>query len=105
MLLLQLFINGLATGALYALTAVGFALIYNGTRIFHIAHGAVFTFGGYALYLFAVPLGLPWVVALPAALLATSSPVAWTAGAVLALLGLWIYEDLWVRAGQSIPLS
>jgi len=31
-----------------------FALIYNGTRIFHIAHGAVFTFGGYALYLFAV---------------------------------------------------
>ena len=22
-----------------------------------------------------------------------------------ALLGLWIYEDLWVRAGQSIPLS
>jgi hypothetical protein len=44
-------------------------------------------------------------VALPAALLATSSPVAWTAGAVLVLLGLWIYEDLWVRAGQSIPLS
>jgi formate-dependent nitrite reductase membrane component NrfD len=44
-------------------------------------------------------------VALPAALLATSSPAAWTAGAVLALLGLWIYEDLWVRAGQSIPLS
>ena len=26
-------------------------------------------------------------------------------GAVLALAGLWIYEDLWVRAGQAIPLS
>jgi Fe-S-cluster-containing dehydrogenase component/formate-dependent nitrite reductase membrane component NrfD len=26
-------------------------------------------------------------------------------GAVLALAGLWIYEDLWVKAGQSIPLS
>jgi formate-dependent nitrite reductase membrane component NrfD len=25
--------------------------------------------------------------------------------AVFALLGLWIYEDLWVKAGQSIPLS
>jgi formate-dependent nitrite reductase membrane component NrfD len=24
---------------------------------------------------------------------------------VLALAGLWIYEDLWVKAGQSIPLS
>jgi hypothetical protein len=26
-------------------------------------------------------------------------------GALFALLGLWIYEDLWVKAGQSIPLS
>ena len=25
--------------------------------------------------------------------------------AVLALAGLWTYEDLWVKAGQSIPLS
>jgi len=26
-------------------------------------------------------------------------------GAALALIGLWIYEDVWIRAGQSIPLS
>ena len=26
-------------------------------------------------------------------------------GALLALVGLWVYEDLWVKAGQSIPLS
>jgi formate-dependent nitrite reductase membrane component NrfD len=26
-------------------------------------------------------------------------------GAVLALAGLWLYEDLWIKAGQSIPLS
>jgi formate-dependent nitrite reductase membrane component NrfD len=44
-------------------------------------------------------------IALPAALLVTPSPVAWTAGALLALAGLWLYEDLWVRAGQAIPLS
>ena len=25
--------------------------------------------------------------------------------ALLALLGLWVYEDVWVKAGQSIPLS
>jgi len=24
---------------------------------------------------------------------------------VLALAGLWVWEDLWVKAGQSIPLS
>ena len=32
-------------------------------------------------------------------------PVATTAAAILALIGLWIYEDLWIKAGQSIPLS
>jgi len=26
-------------------------------------------------------------------------------GALLALAGLWVWEDLWVRAGQSVPLS
>jgi uncharacterized membrane protein len=25
--------------------------------------------------------------------------------ALLALVGLWIYEDIWIKAGQSIPLS
>ncbi|MFP5361879.1 MAG: 4Fe-4S dicluster domain-containing protein [Thermoleophilia bacterium] len=27
------------------------------------------------------------------------------AGGALALVGLWFYEDAWVRAGQSVPLS
>jgi formate-dependent nitrite reductase membrane component NrfD len=27
------------------------------------------------------------------------------AAAALALAGLWIYEDVWVKAGQSVPLS
>ena len=63
MLFLQLVINGLAAGALYALMAVGFAMIYNGTRILHLAHGAVFTFGGYMLYVLAVRLSLPVALA------------------------------------------
>jgi len=31
----------------------------------------------------------------------------WTAGAaaVLALGGLWLWEDIWIRAGQAVPLS
>ena len=41
---------------------------------------------------------------LPIALIAIG-PVAAVPGAVLALVGLWIWEDTWVRAGQSIPLS
>jgi len=28
-----------------------------------------------------------------------------TLSALLALAGLWIWEDLWLKAGQSVPLS
>jgi Fe-S-cluster-containing dehydrogenase component/formate-dependent nitrite reductase membrane component NrfD len=43
-------------------------------------------------------------LALPLSLLWFGPPGA-VAGSVLALAGLWIYEDLWVKAGQAIPLS
>ena len=36
---------------------------------------------------------------------ATESALLSVAAAVLALAGLWLWEDLWVRAGQSVPLS
>jgi branched-chain amino acid transport system permease protein len=54
-MILQLVINGLNTGLLYALVALGFSLIYSGTRILHIAHGAIFTL---APYFFLLALSL-----------------------------------------------
>ncbi|HKB25625.1 MAG TPA: 4Fe-4S dicluster domain-containing protein [Methylomirabilota bacterium] len=33
------------------------------------------------------------------------NPYTAVLGALLALAGLWIYEDLWVKAGQAVPLS
>lgn len=57
MLLVQLIINGLQVGALYALTAVGFSLIFGTTKIFHFAHGASFAISAYIFYyLYAVLL-------------------------------------------------
>lgn len=50
MLIVQLVITGLQVGALYALTAVGFSLIFGSTRIFHFAHGATFVIAAYAFY-------------------------------------------------------
>lgn len=50
MLFLQLLINGLQLGAIYALTAVGFALIFGSTKVFHVAHGASFTLAGYLFW-------------------------------------------------------
>jgi len=44
---IQIFINGLIAGSIYSLIALGFSLIYSGTRIFHIAHGAIYTLAPY----------------------------------------------------------
>lgn len=47
MLLLDLSIQGLVQGAIYALIALGLTLIYGLLRILHVAHAALFTLGGY----------------------------------------------------------
>lgn len=60
MLVLQLGLNGLQTGLIYALTAAGFSLIFGMTKIFHAAHGATFLVASYAYYHASSLLGLPW---------------------------------------------
>ena len=55
----QFLINGLITGVLYSLLAIGFALVYNTTRIFHISAAAIYVFAAYVFYVFAAQLGMP----------------------------------------------
>jgi len=40
-------VNGLAVGSIYALIALGFALLYKSTKILNLAHGELVLFGGY----------------------------------------------------------
>src|SRR5262245_42781406 len=69
-LLLQLLINGLQLGAIYALTAVGFSLIFGATKIFHVAHGAAFTIAAYLFWWTTTARGLPWPLGAGLAVLA-----------------------------------
>lgn len=55
----QFIINGFITGVLYSLLAIGFALVYNTTKLFHIAAAAIYVFAAYMFYFFAVTFGLP----------------------------------------------
>ena len=55
----QFVINGIIVGILYSLLAIGFALVYNTAKLFHIAAVAIYVFAAYMFFLFAVPLGLP----------------------------------------------
>jgi branched-chain amino acid transport system permease protein len=95
-LFVQLLLNGLVSGSLYALVAVGFALIFGATKHFHISHAAVFASGGYLTYLFGTWLNLP-------------APLAAAAGIAIAVsLGVAIVRFLYVplnrRGGQGFIL-
>ena len=48
----QFIINGLITGIIYSLLAIGFALVYNTTKIFHIAAAGIYVFAAYMFWFF-----------------------------------------------------
>jgi len=55
---LQAAINGLLTGALYALVGMGLALIFGVMRIVNFAHGAFMMLGMYVTYVFFIRTGI-----------------------------------------------
>jgi branched-chain amino acid transport system permease protein len=96
MLALQLTVNGLVQGCEYSLVALGFALILYATGTFHFAHGAVFTWGTYIVYLASVDAHLPIVVAAVAASIAC---------AVLGcLIEVLIYRPVRKRSGSPMAV-
>jgi branched-chain amino acid transport system permease protein len=68
-LLIQLVLNGIVTGCLYAILAISFSVVYAPTKTFHFAHGSVYVYGGYFLYQLAMAWRWPLPVAIPAAIL------------------------------------
>jgi branched-chain amino acid transport system permease protein len=67
----QLLANGLVTGSIYALVALGFALIYNTTGIFHIAYASLYVFSSYALFYFHSQFGFPIALSFIFSIIAT----------------------------------
>jgi branched-chain amino acid transport system permease protein len=58
-------LNGLTTGAVYALIALGLTLIYGVLHIINFAHGAALMVALYAVYLLKTHLGIDPYLALP----------------------------------------
>ena len=75
---LQILINGLATGSVYALIATGFALIFNVLKFSNFSHGATMTAAAFVAYFLVSSKGM----GLTATLVAAAA-----AGAVIALFG------------------
>jgi neutral amino acid transport system permease protein len=60
---LQLLANGLVTGSVIAIAAVGVSLVYGILRLVNFAYGDFMAFGALAAYAFNGPLGIPLVPA------------------------------------------
>ena len=68
-MLAQQLVNGLSLGALYALFALGFTLIFGVLGVINLSHGAIFMVGAYAGVEAVSRFGLPLWLALPFAFL------------------------------------
>ena len=62
---LQILINGLATGSVYALIATGFALIFNVLKFSNFSHGATMTAAAFVAYFLVSSKGMGLTAWLP----------------------------------------
>ncbi len=62
-IVIQLLINGLVSGALYSIIAMGFNFLYSPSKVFNIAHASLIPLGGY-LALSFIQIGSPFLLSL-----------------------------------------
>ena len=62
-ILIQQTVNALSLGGVYAMLALGLAIVFSIVRLINFAHGDIMTFGGYGIFL-ALAFGFPPVAAL-----------------------------------------
>lgn len=66
-LLLQILLNGVLQGGLYALMALGLSLVWGVLNIVNLAHGALIMLGGYVVWVMFTRFGMDPFLALPVA--------------------------------------
>lgn len=90
----QLLVNGLITGSIYALIALGFTVIYRTVKFFHFAHGVVYATGAYIAYSLVISLGVNPVISFFLAVL--------IAGVVGVLIDRLVYLPLRKRRAPNL---
>lgn len=85
----QLLVNGLAIGSVYALAATGFVIVYSATGVVNFASGQFVMFGTFAGVAMLINAQLPWPFAYGAAL------------AVMALFGVLFFIAVYLPLRRS----
>ena len=115
-------LSGLAVGGIYALTAVGFVIVYKATRIINFAIGELMMLGAYMFFGLATQAMLPMWAAVLLALLATGVAGAFLERTIfrpligenpisvfmvtigLASIIIGIVEIVWTADPRSLPV-
>jgi branched-chain amino acid transport system permease protein len=72
-------VYGLMNGAVYAMLAIGFSLIFGAARIINLAHTAFFMLAAYAVFFFGSNLALHPLIAIPLSII------------IVVLVGVFVY--------------
>jgi len=91
--IIEQLINGLRTGSIYALIALGYTMVYGIAKMINFAHGDIIMVGAYALYVFIALLKMPVIVA-----------VLFTIG-LCAVLGIVIERIAYKPLRKAPPLA
>ena len=67
----QLVVSGIVVGSIYALSALGFVLIYKSSRVLNIAHGQIIAAGAFITYALTVWAAIPIYIAFVMSLIIT----------------------------------
>jgi branched-chain amino acid transport system permease protein len=71
-MLIQLLVNGISLGSLYALIAIGYTMVYGIVRLINFAHGDIIMLAAYFVYFGYGLFKLPWLVAVIGSILLTA---------------------------------
>jgi branched-chain amino acid transport system permease protein len=63
-LFVELLVNGIVIGLIYALVAVGFSLIFGVAKVMFLAHGEIYMLGSVGSFFFLQKLGVPYILAI-----------------------------------------
>lgn len=94
--MMQILTNILFAASIYMLVGVSFSIIYSTVRFFHFAHGIVFTFGAYFVFLSCQMVRIPFVISTVLMLLACIL--------LGCLMELFIYRPLRKRKSNELVL-
>lgn len=97
---LDIVLNGAAVGAVYALVALGFVIIYKSTGVINFAQGGFMLLGAYFAYNVRVTWGLPFWVAMVLAVIG-GAIVGWVVEATILrfMVGQPVFAQLMVTIG------